>query len=74
MMHKMKIGSDKTKLMTNSADSIQREIKVKMQKMGALTSFKYLAAICQTMANSETEQATAAPTKLKLITYLFDQR
>lgn len=68
----MKIGSDKTKLMTNSADSIQREIQVKMQKMGPLTSFKYFGTTFQMMANSETEQATAAPTKLKLITYLFE--
>ena len=27
--------------MTNSADSIQREIKVKGQKLGTVTSFKY---------------------------------
>ena len=41
-MYKMKIGAKlKTKLMTNSANGIQREIKVKGQKLGPVTSFKY---------------------------------
>ena len=31
--------------MTNSANGIQREIKVKGQKFGTMTSFKYLGAI-----------------------------
>ncbi|MEW8547376.1 MAG: hypothetical protein AB2693_28030 [Candidatus Thiodiazotropha sp.] len=31
--------------MTNNANNIQREIKVKGQKLGAVTSFKYLGAI-----------------------------
>ena len=35
----------KTKLMTNSANDIQREIKVKGQKFGTVTSFKYLGAV-----------------------------
>ena len=43
--YKMEISAEKTKLMTNSANGIQREIKVKGQKLGTVTSFKYLGAI-----------------------------
>ena len=39
---KLEISAEKTKLITNSANGIQREIKVKLQKMGTVTSFKYL--------------------------------
>ena len=45
--HKMEISAEKTKLMTNSANSIQREIKVKGQKLGTVTSFKYLEQFSQ---------------------------
>ena len=40
--YKMEISAEKTKLMTNSANGIQREIKVKRQKLGTVTSFKLL--------------------------------
>ena len=47
--YKMEISAEKTKLMTNSANGIQREregeIKVKGQKLGTVTSFKYLGAV-----------------------------
>ena len=43
--NKMKISAEKTKLMTNSTNGIQREINVKGQKLGTVTSFKYLGAI-----------------------------
>ena len=43
--YKMEISAEKTKLMTNSANGIQREIKVKEQKLGTVTSFKYLGAV-----------------------------
>ena len=43
--YKMEISAEETKLMTNSANGIQREIKVKGQKLGTVTSFKYLGAI-----------------------------
>ena len=43
--YKMEISVEKTKLMTNNANSIQREIKVKGQKLGTVTSFKYLGAV-----------------------------
>ena len=43
--YKMEISAEKTKLMTNSANDIQREIKVKGQKLGTVTSFKYIGAV-----------------------------
>ena len=43
--YKMEISAEKTKLTTNSANGIQREIKVKRQKLGTVTSFKYLRAV-----------------------------
>ena len=58
--------------MTNSANSIQREIKVKRQKLGTVTNFKYLGAVNSDGGSkpevlSRTAQATAALTKLKPI-------
>ena len=41
----MEISAKKTKLMTNSISGIQREIKVKVQKLGTVTSFKYLGTV-----------------------------
>ena len=41
----MEISAEKIKLMTNSANGIQREIKVKWQKLGTVTSFKYFGAV-----------------------------
>ena len=38
--YKMEISAEKTKLMTNSANGIQREIKVKGQKLGTVTKLK----------------------------------
>ena len=43
--YKMEISAEETKLMTNSANGIQREIKVKGQKLGTVTNFKYLGAV-----------------------------
>ena len=68
----MQISAEKTKLMTNSANGIQREIKVKGQKLGAETSFKYLGAVVSDDGSkleilSRHAQATAALTKLKPI-------
>ena len=81
--YKMEISAEKTKLMTNSANGIQREIKIKGQKLGTVTSFKYLGAVVLDYGSkpevlSRIAQATAALTKLKPIweitTYLLDQR
>ena len=81
--YKMEISAEKTKLMTNNANGIQREIKVKGQKLGTVTSFNYLGAVVSDDGSkqevlSKIAQATAAITKLKPIgeitTYLLDQR
>ena len=45
-MYKMEIRSEKTNLMANRANaSIFREIKVKGQKLGTVTSLRYLGAV-----------------------------
>ena len=83
--YKMEISAEKTKLMTNSANGIQREIKVKGQSLGTVTSFKYLGAVVSDDGSkpevlSRIAQATEALTKLKPIwrdnniLYLLDQR
>ena len=41
----MKISAEKTKVMTDSTIGIRREITVNRQKLGTVTSFKYLGAI-----------------------------
>ena len=68
----MEINADKTKLMTNIVCGIQREIKVKGQKLETMTCFKYLGAIVtdegsQPEISQEIAQANAALTKLKPI-------
>ena len=70
--YKMEISAEKTKVMTNSANGIQREIKVKGQKLDTVTSFKYLGAVVSDDGSkpevlSRIAQATAALTKLKPI-------
>ena len=64
--------SAKTKLMTISANDIQIEIKVNGQRLGIVTSFKYLGTVVSDDGSkpevlSRITQATAALTKLKLI-------
>ena len=68
----MEISAEKTKLMTKSANSIQRDIKVNGQKLGTVTSLKYLGAVVSDDGSkpeilSRTAQATAALSKLKTI-------
>ena len=68
----MEISDEKTKLMTNSTNGIQREIKVKGQKLGIVTSFRYLGAVVSDDGSkpeipSGIVQTTAALTKLKPI-------
>ena len=70
--YKMEISVEKAKLMTNSANGIQREIKVKGQKLSTVTSFKYLGAVVTDDGSkpevlSRIAQATAALTKLEPI-------
>ena len=71
----MEISAEKTKLMTNSANGIQKEIKVKGQELGTVTSFKYLGAVVSDDGSkpevlSRIAQATAALTKLKPISWI----
>ena len=68
--YKIEISAEKTKLMTNSAYGIQREIKVKGQKLGTVTSFKCLGAVVSDDGSkpevlSRIEQVTAALKKLE---------
>ena len=68
----MEISAKKTKLMTNSANDIQREIKIKGQKLGTVTRFIYLRAVVSDDGSkqevlSRIEQATSAFIKLKPI-------
>ena len=68
----MEISAEKNKLTTNSINGIQREIMVKGQKLGTVTSFKYLGAIVSDEGSkpevlSRIAQATDALTKLKPI-------
>ena len=68
----MEISAEKTKLFTNSANGIQREIKVKGQTLGTVTSFKYLGAVVLDDGSkpedlSKIAQAIAALTKRKPI-------
>ena len=70
--YKMEISAEKTKLMANSANGIKKEIKVKGEKLGTVTSFKYLVAVVSDDGSkpevlSRIAQATAALTKLKPI-------
>ena len=43
--YKIEIGPDKTKVMTNTPNGFQREIKIKGQKLDEVLNFKYLGAI-----------------------------
>ena len=64
----MEISAEKTNMVTNSANGIQREIKVKGQKLGTATSFKYFGAVVSDdRPNQRFSQGTAALTKMKPI-------
>ena len=70
--YKMEIRAEKTKLMTNSFIGIHREIKVKGQKLGTVTSFKHLGAVVSDDGSkpetlTRISQATGALPKLKPI-------
>ena len=70
--YKKETSAENTKVMAKSANDIKREIKVKLQKLGTVTSFKYLGAVVSNDGSrpeilSRTAQASAALTKLKPI-------
>ena len=66
----MEISAEKTKLMTNNTSGINTEIKVNGQKLGTVTSFKYLGSVITDEGSkpeilSRTALTTAALTRLK---------
>ena len=66
----MEICAERTKLMTNSANAIQREIKVKGQKIEKVTGFKNLGNFVSDEGSkleirSRIAHASAVLTKLK---------
>ena len=66
----MEISEEKTKLMINSANGTQRELKVTGQKLGSVASFKDIGAVDSDDGSnpevfSRIAQATAALTKLE---------
>ena len=71
-IHKMEIGPDKTQVMTNNPNNLQREIKIKGQRLEAVENFKYLGAIISNEGSklkilSRIAQTTAALSRLKII-------
>ena len=70
--HKMEIGPDKTKLMTNNPNDFQREIKIKGQRLEEVENFKYLGEIISKEGSkpeilSRIAHTTAALSRLKII-------
>ena len=65
----MEISAQKTKLMTNNTSGINTEIKVNGEKLGTVTSFKYLGSVITDKPEilSKIAQTTAALTRLKPI-------
>ena len=66
----MEISAEKTKLMTNNTSGINTLTKVNGQKLGTVTSFKYLGSVITDEGSkpeilSRIAQTTAALTKLK---------
>ena len=63
------ISAEKTMLMTNNTSGINTEIKVNRQKLGTVTSFKYLGSVIAEDSKpdilSRIAQTTAALTRLK---------
>ena len=68
----MEINADKTKLMTNHHDGFQEELEVSGQKLGVVSSFKYLGATISDVGSkpevlSRIAQTMGAMAKLKPI-------
>ena len=68
----MEISAEKTKLMVHRNNGMKREIKVKGQKLGTVTSFRYLGVVVSDDGSkpeilSRIAKATAALTKLKRV-------
>ena len=68
----MEISAEKTKLMTNNANGISIDIKIKGKKLDEVDSFKYLGAVVTDQGSkpevlSRIAQTTAALARLKTI-------
>ena len=68
----MKIGPNKTKLMTNIPNGVQRDIKIKGQMLEAVENFKYMGSTisnegCKPEILSRIAQTTTALSILKII-------
>ena len=68
----MEISAEKTKLMTNSTQGIQTDIRANSQKLDTVNSFKYLGALISDEGSkpevlSRIAQASAALSRLKII-------
>ena len=66
----MEISAEKTKMMTNSTNGINTDIKVNGQKLEIVTSFNYLGSVVTDEGSkpeilSRIAQTTAALTRLK---------
>ena len=66
----MEISAEKTKLMTNNTSGINTEIKINIQKLETVTSFKYLGSVITDKGSkpeilSRIPQTKAALTRLK---------
>ena len=66
----MEVSAEKTKLMTNNTSGINTEIKINIQKLETVTSFKYLGSVITDEGSkpeilSRIAQTTAALTRLK---------
>ena len=74
-MHYMmgiEISTEKTKLITNNMNGIQKEIKINRQRLETVTSFKHIGALVTDEGSkqeilSRRAQTTTALTKLKPI-------
>ena len=62
--YKIEICIEKTQLMTNSVDGIQREINFKGQKLGTATNLKYLGAVVSDDGSKPEIQGLHKPLKL----------
>ena len=72
--YKMEIGPDKTRVMTNNPNGVQREINIKGQRLEEVENFKCLGAIISNEGSkpeilSRIAQTTAALSRLKILSY-----
>ena len=66
--YEMRIGPDKTKVMTNNPNGFQREIKIKGERLEEVENFKYLGSIIlKPEIFPRIAQTTAAFSRLKII-------